>query len=215
MVKIPFTVFAFAGGALAIGTGFGMQNLLKNLISGLMLLLERPFRPGDLVEVAGVRGRVVDIGVRSSHIRDFNGIETLIPNSVFVEEKVTNWTLSNRTVRVKVNVGVAYGSPTQEVAELLRQAADRHGLIEKEPAPKVLFEDFGDDALKFVLFFWVELKPGVDWTEVTSDVRHMVNKSFEAHGIAMAFPQRDVHLDTAQPLQVRVVEASGGLGHEA
>ena len=205
MVKIPLTVFAFTGGALAIGTGFGMQNLLKNVISGLMLLLERPFRPGDLVEVAGIRGRVVDIGVRSSHIRDFNGIETLIPTSTFVEEKVTNWTLSNRSVRVKINLGVAYGSPTQEVAELLRGAADRHGLIQKEPAPQVLFEDFGDDALKFTLYFWVELKPGVDWSEVASDVRHMINKTFAAQGIVMAFPQRDVHLDAAQPLQVRLM----------
>jgi len=206
MVKIPLTVFAFTGGALAIGTGFGMQNLLKNLISGLMLLLERPFRPGDLVEVSGIRGRVVDIGVRSSHIRDANGIETLIPNSTFVEENVTNWTLSSRSVRISVKLGVAYGSPTPIVAELLREAANRHGLVQKEPAPQVLFEDFGADALQFALHVWVELKPGVDWSEVASDLRHMVNKTLAANGIVMAFPQRDVHLDSAQPLQVRVLK---------
>lgn len=205
MVKIPLTVFAFAGGALAIGTGFGMQNLLKNLISGLMLLWERPFKPGDLVEVGGVRGRVVDIGVRSSHIRDSSGIETVIPNSTFVEENVTNWTLSNRSVRIAVKLGVAYGTNVHDLMDLLQQTADRHGLVQKDPAPQVLFEDFGADALQFGLYVWVELKPGVDWTLVASDLRHMIYKTLAANGIVMAFPQRDVHLDTAQPLQVRVL----------
>ncbi len=209
MVKIPLTVFAFTGGALAIGAGFGMQNLLKNLISGLMLLVERPFRPGDLVEVAGIRGRVMDIGVRSSHIRDANGIETLIPNSTFVEENVTNWTLSSRSVRIAVKLGVAYGSPVQEMTDLLLAVADRHGLIQKEPAPQVLFEDFGADALQFGLYVWVELKPGVDWGLVASDLRYMINKTLATNGIVMAFPQRDVHFDAAQPLQVRVLRDGG------
>jgi len=205
MVKIPLTVFAFTGGALAIGAGFGMQNLLKNLISGLMLLVERPFRPGDLVEVAGVRGRVVDIGVRSSHIRDANGIETLIPNSTFVEENVTNWTLSSRSVRIAVKLGVAYGSPVQVLDDLLLEVADRHGLVQKDPAPQVLFEDFGADALQFGLYVWVDIKPGVDWRAIASDLRYMINKTLDANGIAMAFPQRDIHIDAAQPLQVRVL----------
>lgn len=210
MVKIPLTVFAFTGGALAIGAGFGMQNLLKNLISGLMLLVERPFRPGDLVEVAGIRGRVVDIGVRSSHIRDANGIETLIPNSTFVEENVTNWTLSSRSVRINVKLGVAYGSPVQLLDDLLLEVADRHGLVEKEPAPQVLFEDFGADALQFGLYVWVDIKPGVDWRAIASDLRYMINKTLAANGIAMAFPQRDIHVDATQPLQVRVLRETEG-----
>lgn len=205
MVRIPLTVFAFMGGAVAIGAGFGMQNLLKNLISGLMLLLERPFRPGDLVEVSGIRGRITDIGVRSSQIRDGNGIETLIPNSTFIEEKVTNWTLSSQSVRISVKVGVAYGSPVQEVADILREAAERHGMIQEKPAPQVLFEDFGSDALIFGLYVWLELSPDVDWRVVASDLRHMINKSFAARGISMAFPQRDVHLDVNQPMEIRVL----------
>jgi potassium efflux system protein len=205
VVHIPFTVFAFMGGALAIGAGFGMQNLLKNLISGLMLLLERPFRPGDLVEVGDIRGRITDIGVRSSQIRDANGIETLIPNSIFIEEKVTNWTLSSSTVRISVKVGVAYGSPEQEVADLLLQAAGRHGLVLDKPAPQVLFEDFGNDALVFGLYIWIELKPTLDWRVVASDLRYIISKSFAAKGIAIAFPQRDIHLDAKQPLAVRIL----------
>ena len=129
VVKIPLTIFAFMGGAVAIGAGFGMQNLLKNLISGLMLLFERPFRPGDMVEVGGIRGRVTDIGVRSSHIIDGNGIETVIPNSTFIEQNVTNWTLSSKSVRIVVNIGIAYGSPVRDVRKLLLEVADQHGLV--------------------------------------------------------------------------------------
>ena len=134
VVKIPLTIFAFMGGAVAIGAGFGMQNMLKNLISGIMLLFERPFRPGDVVEVGGIRGRVMDIGARSSHIIDSNGIETVIPNSTFIEQNVTNWTLSSKSVRIVVNIGIAYGSPVKEVSRLLLEAADQHGLTLDEPA---------------------------------------------------------------------------------
>lgn len=205
VARIPLTIFAFMGGAVAIGAGFGMQNLLKNLISGIMLLFERPFRPGDLVEVGGIRGRVLDIGVRSSHIRDANGIETLIPNSTFIEQNVTNWTLSNETVRIVVKIGVAYGSPVREVTELLLDVAARHGLVEDDPLPQVQFEDFGSDALLFGLYVWVQLKPEVSWMVVASDLRYMINKSMTEKDIVIAFPQRDIHLDTSRPLEVRVL----------
>ena len=205
VVRIPLTVFAFMGGAVAIGAGFGMQNLLKNLISGLMLLMERPFRPGDLVVVGGIRGRITDIGVRSSQILDANGIETLVPNSTFIEQNVTNWTLSDQMVRIVVNVGVAYGSSTKEVTRLLQETADRHGLVLEVPPPQVLFEDFGSDALMFGLYVWVQLKQDVSWKAIASDLRFMINKSFEEHDIVIAFPQRDIHLDTSQPIEVRLV----------
>jgi potassium efflux system protein len=213
VVKIPLTIFAFMGGALAIGVGFGMQNLLKNLISGLMLLFERPFRPGDLVEVGGIRGRVLDIGVRSSHIRDTNGIETLIPNSTFIEQNVTNWTLSNEAVRIVVKVGVAYGSPVKEVSELLLDVAARHGLVEDDPEPQVQFEDFGSDALLFGLYIWIQLKPEVSWMVVASDLRYMINKTLTEKGIVISFPQRDIHLDTSRPLEVRVLADTPDAGN--
>lgn len=205
VAMIPLTIFAFMGGAVAIGAGFGMQNLLKNLISGLMLLMERPFRPGDMVEVGGIRGRVIDIGVRSSHILDANGIETLIPNSTFIEQNVTNWTLSSQSVRIVVNIGIAYGSPVKEVTGLLIDVAARHGLVLDDPAPQVLFEDFGSDALIFGLYVWVELKREVSWKEIASDLRFMINKTLSEHGIEIAFPQRDIHIDSSRPLEVRVL----------
>jgi len=206
VVRIPLTIFAFMGGAVAIGAGFGMQNLLKNLISGLMLLFERPFRPGDLIEVGGIRGRVIDIGVRSSIICDANGIETLIPNSTFIEQNVTNWTLGNQAVRIVIKIGVAYGSSAGEVADMLLEVAGRHGLVEKYPPPNVQFDDFGNDALIFGLYVWVELKPDVSWAVVASDLRYMINKTLSEHGIVFAFPQRDIHLDTSRPLEVRVLK---------
>ena len=214
-VKIPLTVFAFLGGAVAIGVGFGMQNLLKNLMSGLMLLSERPFRPGDIVEVGGVRGTVTDINVRSSTIRDGNGIETLVPNSTFIEQNVTNWTYTSRRVRQTIKVGVAYGSPTREVSDLLLQAVDRHGLVLSDPKPQVQFEDFGADALMFGLYYWLELKPGVESPTVASDLRFMIEKTLTENGIAIAFPQRDVHLDAARPLPVRIVAGDGAKSEPA
>ncbi len=205
VVRIPLTIFAFMGGALAIGAGFGMQNMLKNLISGLMLLFERPFRPGDVVEVGSIRGRVLDIGVRSSHIIDANGIETVIPNSTFIEQNVTNWTLSSRSVRIVVNVGIAYGSPVKVATDLLLDIAERHGLTLANPVPQVLFEDFGSDALLFGLYIWVEINPEVSWKTIASDLRYMIYKTMTEQGIVIAFPQRDIHIDTNGPLEVRVL----------
>src|SRR6185436_4819361 len=132
-VKIPLTVFAFAGGALAIGLGFGMQTLLKNFVSGIIILFERPFRVGDVLDVAGQRGTLVGVGIRSSVLELWDGTETLIPNSTLLENNLTNWTYTDRKVRFALVVGVAYGSDPRRVTELMTEAAERHGLVEKEP----------------------------------------------------------------------------------
>ena len=203
-VKIPLTVFAFLGGAVAIGFGFGMQNLIKNLISGLMILGERPFKLGDWVIVGGASGTVTSIDLRSTTVVDLNGIETLIPNSTFIEQNVTNWTYSNNTVRYAIKLGVAYGSPVRRVMDLLREVAERHGHVLKEPAPEVLFEDFGADALQFALYYWLDTSRSTGRL-VASDLRAMIDASFTEHGITIAYPQRDVHLDAAAPIPVRVV----------
>lgn len=203
--KIPLTVFAFAGGALAVGLGFGMQNLLQNFVSGIILLIERPLRVGDEVDAGGTHGTVTSIGLRSSLIRNSDGIEIFIPNSTFLEKEVVNWTHSNRHARFRVKVGVAYGCSPRLVTEILNQAAEEHGLVLKTPAPHVLFEDFGDNALQFGLNFWVNVVPGTDASGVASDLRHMIEKRLGEAGIAMAFPQRDIHLDTVKPLKIEIV----------
>jgi small-conductance mechanosensitive channel len=209
-VKIPLTVFAFAGGALAIGLGFGTQTMLKNFVSGLILLFERPFRVGDVLDVGGQRGTVTSIGLRASVLQLWDGTETLIPNSSLLENNVTNWTYSNRKVRFTVTVGVAYGSDPRRVIQVLEEVAERHGLVEKEPKPQVFFTEFGDSTLTFELRFWVDVAKA-NAAQVSSDLRLMIAGSFAEHGIVIDFPQRDIHLHSARPLQVQVVSGPAGL----
>jgi small-conductance mechanosensitive channel/chaperonin cofactor prefoldin len=205
LVKIPLTVFAFLGGALAIGFGFGAQVLIKNFISGVMLLVERPLKVGDIVQIGDMVGTVTNISIRSSTIRTADGIETLVPNSSFVEANVTNWTYSSPRVRRSVKVGVAYGSDTRKVGDTLLSVAGRHGQILKDPAPRVIFEDFGSDALAFSLEYWIDYAKGADGRQIASDLRFMIEKALAEAGIGIPFPQRDVHLDPGGPLRVEVV----------
>ncbi len=205
IAKIPVTVFAFLGGALAIGAGFGIQTLIKNLSSGLVMMMERQIKVGDVVEVEGIAGTITEVNLRSSTVLAADGTESIIPNSVFVENKVTNWTGSNRKVRRAVKVGVAYGSPVREVADLLDECAKRHGLVLGDPAPVVIFEDFGDSALIFALYFWLELRPNTSSVQVMSDLRFMIEKRFAEAGISIAYPQRDLNLRAERPLRVDLV----------
>lgn len=201
IAHIPLTAFAFLGGALAIGVGFGTQTLLKNLISGIILAFERPFKVGDVVEAGGVTGRIRSIGIRASLIQHFDGIETLIPNSTLLEEQVTNWSLSNPLIRRTISVGVAYGSPTREVSNKLLEVAAEHGLVLDNPKPEVRFVEFGDSTLNFQLLIWIDGKT-IQGATLDSDIRFMIDKAFAAANIVISFPQRDIHFDTERPLKV-------------
>jgi small-conductance mechanosensitive channel len=203
-VKIPLTIFAFLGGALAIGFGFGMQNLLKNFVSGIIILFERPFRVGDVLDIEDHRGTVLSIGIRSSVVKFYDGTETLIPNSALLENNLTNWTYSDRQVRFSLTIGVAYGTDTRRVARLLTELAERHGLVQKAPVPQVLFQEFGDSVLTFELRYWVDVRQH-NASQISSDLRHMIASTFAENGIVMAFPQRDLHLDTTRPLQIEIM----------
>lgn len=205
-LKIPLTVFAFFGGALAIGIGFGTQTLIKNFISGLIVLAERKIRVGDMLDVDGIVGTVTEVNTRSSIIRGADDVETMIPNSLFLENRVTNWTLSSRKVRRSVRIGVAYGTDPKTVMEILTESAGRHGLICRDPAPIAVFEDFGDNALIFMLYFWLELGPTISSMVVTSDLRLMIDKRFHEAGIGIPYPQRDMHLATSTPIDVRLAK---------
>jgi small-conductance mechanosensitive channel len=207
--SIPLTAFAFLGGALAIAAGFGLQTLLKNLVSGVMLLIERPLRLGDLVEVDGIRGRVTEIGIRASTIRSADGIESMIPNSRFLEGNMTNWTYSSAQARQTIAIGVAYGSPLRKVAELLGDVLQRHGLVLKEPAPQVYLDEYADNSINFSITYWIEMTEMGDTRRVKSDLLLMIDRVFTDAGIAIPFPQRDVHLSTAQPVPVEIVGSAG------
>jgi potassium efflux system protein len=205
-VKIPLSVFAFAGGALMIALGFGMQNLLKNFVSGIIILFERPFRVGDVLDVAGQRGKVVSVGIRSSVLQLFDNTETLIPNSALLENSVTNWTYSNPKVRFSVTVGVAYGTDIRRVVQLLADITGRHGLIEKDPPPQILLSEFAESALTFEARYWIDVI-NANSAQVASDLRQMIASVFADHAVSIAFPQRDLRLDSLQPLQIRVLSS--------
>lgn len=185
-VKIPLTIFAFLGGAFAIGIGFGAQNLLKNVISGILLLIERPLRVGDLIEVENVRGRVTTIGLRSSTVRDAKGVVTLIPNSSFLERHLTNWTYSSRIGRFSLRVGAPYGSSTQVVMDLLSGLAANHPHVLKTPQPQVLLDEFGNQARIFTLNYWLEIRPDIDPHEVASELRFGIEQKFAEAGVKIS-----------------------------
>jgi len=208
--SIPLTAFAFLGGALAIAAGFGLQTLLKNLVSGVMLLIERPLRLGDLVEVDGIRGRVTEIGIRASTIRGGDGIESMVPNSRFLEGSMTNWTYSNAQARQTIAVGVAYGSPLRKVVEILSDVLERHGVVLKDPKPQVYLDAYGDNAINFSLTYWVEMSQTGDSRRVKSDLLLMIDRAFDEAGISIPFPQRDVRLATTSPVPVEIVRGAPG-----
>jgi small-conductance mechanosensitive channel len=210
IVEIPLTIFAFLGGAIAIGVGFGARNLINNFISGLILLLERPVKVGDLVEVDGVRGRILNIGARCSRIWLFNGVDMLVPNSLLLEQKVTNLTLSDKMLRFELRVGVTYDSDPHRTAEIVERCAREHEKIRENPDPLVIFEEFGDNALIFALYVWMEINTLMDYRVVMSKLRFDIFDALSEAGIVIAFPQRDVHLDSASPLRVEMVRPARG-----
>lgn len=206
-VNIPFTAFAFLGGTLAIGIGFGAQTLIKNFISGIILILERPFKVGDLIEADQVTGRILRIGMRASVIEHFDGIETLVPNSVLLDYRVDNWTFGKTAIRGSVRVGVAYGSSTRLVTKTLLATALEHGQVVDRPEPEVRFEEFGDSSLVFHLLYWVDATK-TQRERLDSDLRYMIEKALNEAGITIAFPRRDINLGATRPLQVEISSGS-------
>ena len=204
-VNVPLTLFTVLGGAVAIGIGFGSQNIVRNFISGLILLMEQPIKVGDMVEVDDDYGTVEHIGARSTRIRSYNNVHAIVPNSDFLEKKVINWTLSDDLVRIQVNVGVVYGSPTREVAKLIRKAVDEHGKVIPQPEPIVIFTEFGDNSLNFEVHFWIRMRTLMDRRKIESDIRYRIDSLFREAGIIIAFPQRDVHLDSVKPVEIRLL----------
>ncbi len=195
LLNVPLTAFAFISGAVAIGVGFGAQNIINNFISGWILMWERPIRIGDFFEIGDVKGTVETINTRSTRIRRTDGVHLLIPNSHLLENMVVNWTLIDKLARGLIRVGVAYGSPVKKVAELIEKAANLHPNIHHQPEPLVIFEDFGDSALIFDLYFWIDTFGETDLRIVRSDIRFKIDELFAEEGIVIAFPQQDVHLD--------------------
>ncbi|RIK77811.1 MAG: mechanosensitive ion channel protein MscS, partial [Planctomycetota bacterium] len=162
-----------------------------------------------VVEVGGVIGTVQRIGARSTWIRTGTNFEIIVPNSSLLQNNVVNWTLTDDKIRTSIRVGVSYGSSTRDVSRLLKKAAEEHGLVMTNPEPFVWFTDFADNALVFELHFWLQMRSLAERRRIESDIRHIIDQRFREAGVVMAFPQRDVHLDVRQPIDVRFLDRNG------
>jgi len=192
---VQFTNLAIIAGALSVGIGFGLQNIVNNFVSGLILLFERPVKTGDWILVGNTEGYVKRIRIRSTLIQTFDRADVIVPNSELISGQVTNWMLYDTRGRIKVPIGVAYGSDTKLVHDLLQKIADEHPNVITDastPAPKVLFMGFGDSSLNFEMRAFVQ---NIDERlQIVSDINYAIDAAFREHGIEIPFPQRDLHV---------------------
>jgi len=188
--------------ALGVGIGFGLEEIVANFISGIIILFERPIRVGDIVTVGDTDGVVTRIRIRATTIRNWDRKELLVPNKEFITGRLLNWSLSDQMTRVVIVVGVAYGSDVDKALELMAEAAQEHEHVLDDPKPVLSFEGFGDNSLTLLLRAY----PGsLEYRIATiTDLHRAINLKFNAAGIAIAFRQRDIHLDTSKPLKLQV-----------
>lgn len=193
---ISLTNFAIIAGALSVGVGFGLQNIVNNFISGIILLIEQPVRTGDFVRAGGVEGYVRRIRIRYTEVETLERQSVIVPNSQLISESVTNFNLRDNFARISVTVGVAYGSDTRKVEALMLEAANVHPDVLSEsasvPKKRVVFSDFGDSALVFILHCYVA--EAAQRFKIASDIRYSIDDAFREQGIQIPFPQRDLHL---------------------
>jgi small-conductance mechanosensitive channel len=179
-------------GALGVGVGLGLQEIVKDLVAGAVLLFERPIQLGDVVQVGELTGDVRRIGLRSSTVRTYEGAEVIVPNSSLTSSRIVNWTLSDRARRVDLPVGVAYGTDPAQVIALLEGLARRHPDVMDDPEPRALFMGFGESSLDFQLRTWIHRVDEV--ARFRSELAIAVNTALNEAGISVPFPQRDVHV---------------------
>jgi small-conductance mechanosensitive channel len=194
---VDLNKFTVITGAVGVGVGFGLQDIVKNFASGLILLFERPIRVDDVIELTGMVGTVRRIGARSSTIVTFQGAEVIVPNNTLVSTQVINWTLSSQQRRIEIAIGVAYGTDPELVLRLLVAEAAAHKNVMTNPGPVAFFMGFGDSALNFELRFWSETQDA--WFQLKSDVTVAIARALAEAGIEIPFPQRDLHLRSIDP----------------
>ena len=205
---IELTKLSIIAGGLGVGIGFGLQNVVNNFVSGLILLFERPIGVGDIIELPEIWGEMKRIGIRASVIRKFDGSEVIVPNSMLVSDKVLNWTLSDKLRRLELDVGVEYGTPAQQVIDLLIKVAQSSKRVFSEPGPRAFFINFGDSALEFRLWAWVDVNDGFS---IRSELSVAVQEALEQAGINVPFPQRDLHLISVNKKEISSLESESFL----
>jgi small-conductance mechanosensitive channel len=180
--------------ALSVGIGFGLQNIVNNFVSGIVLAFERPIQPGDLVAVGTMTGRVREIGLRATTVRTFEGADVIVPNSQFISAEVINWTLADRSRRIEITVGVAYGTDLRRAQQVIHDVIVASPNVNATPEPVVVFRRFGESSIDFSALFWAADADQV--VALTSEVGIAIWEALEAAGISIPFPQRDLHLVT-------------------
>lgn len=189
---LDLSTLALIGGGLSIGIGFGLQQIVANFLSGILLLFEQSLRPGDVIDIDGQLGRVETLSIRSTTVRTLENVEVVIPNETFLTSSVKNYTKSNSVVRFDIKVGVSYNSDPTEVRKILQDVITQHGRVLKNPVPQVYFVDFGASSLDFWIHFWID--DVMQRLVIATDIRMMIWKAFEKRGIEIPFPQQDLHL---------------------
>ncbi len=191
-IGIKLTILVAGSAALLVGLGLGLQEIFRDIVSGLILLFERNMKINDIVEVEEEIGKVKEIGFRTTKIETRDNIIHIIPNSKFITKEVVNWSHIEKRTRFSVDLGVAYGSDVQLVKKVLHDCAINHTKIAEKPDPFVRFNDFGDSALAFQIFFWTDESFYVE--NIKSDLRFEIDKKFKENNIRIPFPQRDIHV---------------------
>jgi small-conductance mechanosensitive channel len=204
-VGVDLTGLAVLGGLLGVGIGFGLQKIVSNLISGVILLIDKSIKPGDIISVSGTYGWVTALGGRYVSVVTRDGVEHLIPNETLISERVENWTHTQRRTRLKLDVGVHHESDLKQVIAICEDAARATARVLPEPEPKCLFIEFGDSALKLQLRFWIgDAQNGVQ--NVKSDVLIEIWQRFKQHGVRVPYPQRDLHVrSSVEPTSLRAL----------
>jgi len=203
---IELNKFTVLTGAFGVGIGFGLQNIINNFVSGLILQFERPIHIDDILEVDNNSGKVTRIGIRSSTIQTFQGAEVILPNATLISNKVINWTLSESRRRRELPLGVAYGSDPKIVLKILRDAAAKHELVLSKPEPMAYFKGFGESSLDFELHFWVMQEN--NGMLITSEVALAIMQALENAGIEIPFPQRDLHVRSVDPAAAEALQST-------
>ena len=206
LARIPLTVFTFIGGALAIGVGFGTQTIIKNFISGIILLFERKVRVGDIIVIGDIIGTVSSVDLRATTVKAFDGVEALIPNSNVLETQIVNWTYSDSLLRREIRLRVKYGTSVRKAAQIMQNCAQEHGQVLKNPEPEVYLEEFAESSLNLTMIFWVDLSAGTNGRRVDSDLRFMIEKRMAAADLP--FPTREINLNAGHPLSVTLTATS-------
>ena len=198
-IGVDLTTLAAISAVLMVGIGLGLQNITSNFISALILLFERPVQVGDFVEVGGVQGRIRVIKTRSSVVETLDNVSIIVPNLNFITQNVTNWSYRDSKVRIHISVGVSYGSDVDLVAETLLQVGRAHQEVLLNPEPTIQFLDFSNSSLNFDLLVWIN--DAARQYFVRSDLNFAIVKAFREQGITIPFPQRDLHIQSAVPME--------------